>query len=97
MPLRSIPPVTNTGRLRSADPQRFRTRPREQVHPKVDDPYGAGMAPPVIDAVQYKRERRKPMRCRTCRGANINGAEEHDGDWYVYCVVCDSRQPALLA
>ena len=94
--MRSIPPVTSTGRqrLRSVDPKRFRTKPQEQ--PKAnDDPYGAGMAPSVVDAVQStKPERRKPLACLPCGGTNINGAEERDGAWYVWCVACDSRQPA---
>ena len=95
--LRSIPPMTSTGgsRLRSADPQRFRTRPREQPQ-HGDDPHGAGMASSAIDTTQYEKpECYKPLVCRTCGCANINGADEHDGEWYVYCVDCDSRQPAL--
>ena len=72
--------------LRSVDPRRFRTRARtEQLHE-------AGMAP-VVQGKQFEKpERRKPLSCLTCGGTNINGAEEHDDVWYVWCVACDSRQ-----
>lgn len=107
--MRSIPPITSTGgpRLRSADPRRFRTRPQEQSRQQSEqnDPYGAGYTgeresrqdDPTVSAQQYEKpERRRPLGCITCGGTNINGAEEHDGSWYVWCVACDSRQPASV-
>ena len=89
--MRSIPPLTVTGgRLRSADPTRFRTRPRQQESEAKGD-----MAPSGPFGQHYdKPERPKASACGTCGSTNIAGSEEKDGHWYVFCVICDELREA---
>ena len=95
MSVRSIPPVTSTGstRLRSADPVRFRTRPRKQAQ-ATDDPYGAGMAPTSGFGRYDKPERPRPSTCGACGGTNIAGCEQKDGQFWVFCCACDGLRKA---
>lgn len=75
MRLRSIPPITSTGR----DSQRLRL----------------AVAMRVRTGQRYEKlEPLRPLACATCGGRNINGAEWGDGVWYVWCVACDSKEPA---
>lgn len=92
--------MTSTGgnRLRSVDPVRLRTRPRERTQ-TVDDIYGTGVVPTRDFGRRYEkpeRPRLKPSTCGECGGTNVAGCEQKDGRWWVFCCVCDGLREAKL-